>query len=233
MTTAVARLQFDGVAGGYGDVDVVRGISGQVARGEVLCIIGRNGVGKSTLLKLLFGQLPVRSGHIAFEGRAIGRVEASQRRALGISYCPQERSVFDELNVRDNLTLMRADRRLEGFEPLFRRFPILKRRLGQHAGTLSGGEKKILSFVRGLSEAQPLLLLDEPSEGVQWENIEQMAALIAEAKAMGASFVVVEQNLAFAELIADFYLVVEQGKVVREGRRGEVSRTQLLAHLHV
>lgn len=231
MTAAL--LTFDGVAGGYGDVDVVRDMSGAVARGEVLCIIGRNGVGKSTLMKLLFGQLPCRAGRIAFDGRAIEQLEASQRRALGISYCPQERSVFDELSVRDNLTLMRADRRVDAFEPLFRRFPFLPRRLGQHAGTLSGGEKKILSFVRGLSEAQPLLLLDEPSEGVQWENIEHMAASIAEAKSQGTSFVVVEQNLAFAERIADGYLVVEQGRVVRRGRRGEIGREQLLAHLHV
>jgi branched-chain amino acid transport system ATP-binding protein len=228
-----ARLQFDAVAGGYSDVDVVRGVSGEVARGEVLCIIGRNGVGKSTLLKLLFGQLPCRSGRIHIEGRAIERLEPSQRRALGISYCPQERSVFDELSVRDNLTLMRSDRRLDTFEPLFKRFPILPRRLGQLAGTLSGGEKKILSFVRGVSERQPLLLLDEPSEGVQWENIEHMAATIAEARATGVSFVVVEQNLAFAESIADAYMVIEQGHVVRAGRHGDIGREQLLTHLHV
>src|SRR5262245_57662510 len=128
---------------------------------------------------------------------------------------------------------MRGDRRLDAMAPLFERFPILQRRLSQHAGTLSGGEKKILSFVRGLSEAQPLLLLDEPSEGVQWENIEHIAAAIAQAKAQARSFFVVEQNLAFAELIADRYLVIEQGRVVREGRRDELTREQLLAHLHV
>ena len=227
------RLAFDGVTGGYGDIDVVRAVSGRVMPGEVLCVIGRNGVGKSTLLKLLFGQLPCRAGRIEFDGRAIEQVEASQRRRLGLSYCPQERSVFDELSVRDNLTLMRSDRRLDDVEPLFARFPILKRRLNQHAGTLSGGEKKMLSFVRGLSEAQPLLLLDEPSEGVQWENIEHIAAAIGQAKAQGRAFVVVEQNLAFAELIADRYLVIEQGRVVRDGARGELTREQLLAHLHV
>ena len=227
------RLGFDGIVGGYGSVVVVRGVSGAVAAGEVLCVIGRNGVGKSTLLKLLFGQLPCRAGSVRFEGRPIERVEASRRRALGIGYCPQERPVFDDLSVRDNLTLMRADRRVEAFAPLFARFPILKRRLAQHAGTLSGGEKKILSFARGLSEAQPLLLLDEPSEGVQWENIVQMAEAIAAAKAGGAAFVVVEQNLAFAELIADRYLVIEQGRVVLEGRRAEIGRDRLLGHLHV
>jgi len=227
------RLEFDSLVGGYGGVDVIRGASGAVARGEVLCIIGRNGVGKSTLLKLLFGLLPLRAGRIRFEGNDIEHVEASQRRALGISYCPQERPVFNELSVRDNLTLMRAGRGVDAFEPMFRRFPILMRRLNQHAGTLSGGEKKILSFVRGVAEAQPLLLLDEPSEGVQWENVEHMAAAIDAAKAQGMALIVVEQNLAFAQLIADSYLVIEQGSVALAGRRGEIGREQLLAHLHV
>ena len=233
MSATSPRLQFDAVAGGYGDVDVVRGVSGAVAAGEVLCIVGRNGVGKSTLLKLLIGLLPGRAGGVRFEGRALDGLDAAQRRALGISYCPQERAVFDELSVRDNLTLMRPDRGLAAFAPLFARFPILAQRLGQHAGTLSGGEKKILSFVRGLAEAQPLLLLDEPSEGVQWENVVHMAELIGAAKAAGTSLVVVEQNLAFAELIADRYLVIEQGQVALDGRRAEVERSQLLRYLHV
>ena len=230
---AAPRLAFDDLRGGYGDVDVVRGVSGAVAAGEVLCIIGRNGVGKSTLLKLLFGELPTRAGRVRFEDREVQALAATARRALGISYCPQERPVFDDLSVRDNLTLMRPDRRVEAFEPLFARFPVLGRRLGQHAGTLSGGEKKMLSFARGHSEGQPLLLLDEPSEGVQWENILQMAALVDEAKAAGRALVVVEQNLAFAERIADRYLVMDQGRVVLAGRASEVDRAQLLAHLHV
>jgi ABC-type branched-subunit amino acid transport system ATPase component len=232
--TRAPRLAFDGLVGGYGEVAVVRGVSGAVAPGEVLCVIGRNGVGKSTLLKLLFGELPCRAGSVRLEGRAIEQLETAQRHALGMSYCPQERPVFESLSVRDNLTLMRTDRHLDAFAPLFARFPILPQRLAQHAGTLSGGEKKILSFARGLAEAQPLLLLDEPSEGVQWENILHMAALIDEAKAAhGRSFVIVEQNLAFAERIADRYLVIEQGGVVLEGRRGEVGRERLLEYLHV
>jgi ABC-type branched-subunit amino acid transport system ATPase component len=233
LPLAAPRLAFDELAGGYGGVDVVRGVSGAVSAGEVLCVIGRNGVGKSTLLKLLTGQLPTRAGRVRLDGRPLAGIEASARRALGITYCPQERPVFDDLSVRDNLTLMRPDRRLDVFAPLFARFPILGRRLEQHAGTLSGGEKKILSFARGHAEAQALRLLDEPSEGVQWENILQMAALIDEAKAGGSAFVVVEQNLAFAERIADRYLVIEQGRVVLEGRRDAIERARLLAHLHV
>jgi ABC-type branched-subunit amino acid transport system ATPase component len=230
---AVPRLAFDGIVGGYGEVDVVRGVSGAVKAGKVLCVVGRNGVGKSTLLKLLFGQLPCRRGTIRFMGQAVDGLEAARRRDAGISYCPQERPVFDDLSVRDNLTLMRADRRLDVFNAAFKRFPVLAQRLEQHAGTLSGGEKKILSFVRGLSEAQPVLLVDEPSEGVQWENIVRMVEAIHEAKAAGTALVVVEQNLAFAELIADHYLVIEQGQVVLQGSRAEIGRERLLSHLHV
>lgn len=228
-----ARLAFEGVVGGYGDAAVVRSVSGAVEAGEVLAVIGRNGVGKSTLMKLLFGQLACREGYVRFDGRPVERLEAAERRAIGISYCPQERPVFDDLSVRDNLTLMRPDRGLAAFAPLFARFPILERRLGQLAGTLSGGEKKILSFVRGLAEAQPVLLLDEPSEGVQWENVVHMAELIGAAKAGGTAFVVVEQNLAFAELVADRYLVMEQGRAVLDGRRAQVDRAELLRYLHV
>ncbi len=231
--SSVPRLEFSALAGGYGDVVVVRDIAGSVAAGEVLCVIGRNGVGKSTLLKLLFGQLPCRAGSIRLEGQAIDAVPPARRRALGISYCPQERPVFDDLSVRDNLTLMRGDRSLSAFAPFFARFPILERRLEQHAGTLSGGEKKILSLVRGLAEGQPLLLLDEPSEGVQWENIVHMATLIGAAKAEGRALVVVEQNLAFAELVADRYLVIEQGRVALAGARGAIDRATLLSHLQV
>jgi branched-chain amino acid transport system ATP-binding protein len=227
------RLGFSRLVGGYGAADVVRDVSGAVSAGEVLCVIGRNGVGKSTLLKILFGLLPWRAGSVSLDGRPIDALDATARRAAGISYCPQERQVFDDLTVRDNLTLMRPDRGIGAFAPYFERFPVLGRRLTQHAGTLSGGEKKMLSFVRGLSEAQPLALLDEPSEGVQWENILHMAALLDAARAQGRAFVVVEQNLAFAERVADRYLVIDQGRVVLAGRRQEVDRRQLLAHLHI
>jgi branched-chain amino acid transport system ATP-binding protein len=110
-----------------------------------------------------------------------------------MTYCPQERPVFDDLSVRDNLTLIRSSRRLAPFRSYFDRFPILERRLTRHAGTLSGGEKKILSFVRGLAEDLPVALLDEPSEGVQWENIQHMEAFITEKKAAGVAFIVVSR----------------------------------------
>ena len=227
------RLAFDGVTGGYGSTTIVRDLAGTVASGEALCVLGRNGVGKTTLMKLLCGYLPRRSGQVFLSGRSIDRLDPAARRRAGLTYCPQVRPVFDDLSVRDNLTLMRTNRRLAPFRGYFDRFPILERRLNQHAGTLSGGEKKMLSFVRGLAEDQPVILLDEPSEGVQWENILHMEALIAEKKAAGAALIVVEQNLAFAERIADRYLIMDQGRVRLSGSRSEIERSDVLAHLHV
>jgi urea transport system ATP-binding protein len=230
---SAARLTFENVTGGYGSTMIVRGLGGAAVAGEALCVLGRNGVGKSTLMKLLFGYLPCVSGHVSLDGRPIEALDPSERHRAGLSYCPQESPVFDDLSVRDNLTLMRVNRRLSPFRGYFDRFPILERRLNQHAGTLSGGEKKMLSFVRGLAEDRPVVLLDEPSEGVQWENILHMAALIAEKKAGGTAFIIVEQNLAFAERIADRYLVMDQGRVMLEGARSDIDRAHVLSHLHV
>ncbi len=230
---SLPRLAFEAVTGGYGTAAVVRDVSGQVAPGEALCVLGRNGTGKTTLMRLLMGYLRCWQGRVRLDGTAIETLSTPARQALGISYCPQERPVFDDLSVRDNLTLMRPNRDLAHLADYFARFPILARRLEQHAGTLSGGEKKLLSVTRGLAEAQPVVLLDEPSEGVQWENILHMTALIAARKAAGTALIVVEQNLAFAERIADRYLVMDQGRVVLAGARADIDRTQLLAHLHV
>ena len=227
------RLAFDNLSGGYGSTTIVRDLSGCAATGEVLCVLGRNGVGKTTLMKLLTGYLPCAQGRVLLGDTPVTGLDPAARRRAGISYCPQVRPVFDDLSVRDNLTLMRANRRLAPFRGYFDRFPILERRLNQHAGTLSGGEKKMLSFVRGLAEDQPVILLDEPSEGVQWENILHMEALIAEKKGAGAAFIVVEQNLAFAERIADRYLIMDQGRVRLSGSRSEIERSDVLAHLHV
>jgi branched-chain amino acid transport system ATP-binding protein len=228
-----ACLAFENLTGGYGSTTIVRDLSGAAATGEVLCVLGRNGVGKSTLMKLLFGYLPCRSGRVLLHGKQVDGLDPAARRRLGMTFCPQERPVFDDLSVRDNLTLMRINRHLSPFRSYFARFPILERRLAQQAGTLSGGEKKILSFVRGLAEDQPVVLLDEPSEGVQWENILHMDACIAEKKAAGAAFIVVEQNLAFAERIADRYLVVDQGRAILEGTRSTIDRERVLAYMHV
>jgi branched-chain amino acid transport system ATP-binding protein len=211
----------------------VRGLTGSVAAGEALCVLGRNGVGKSTLLRLLHGSLPLARGAVRYGDRDLAGLESASRTALGISFAPQERIVFDDLTVRENLTLMHPGRPIAALDAYFARFPRLKERLGQHAGTLSGGERKLLSLVRVLAEERPVALMDEPAEGVQPENVRHMAALIAQRKAAGTAFVIVEQNLELVEAIADRYLVLDQGRTVQAGDRSTLRRAELVAHLRV
>jgi ABC-type branched-subunit amino acid transport system ATPase component len=231
---ATALLEFDGLTGGYGTTVVVRDVGGSVAPGQVLCVMGRNGVGKSTLMRLLSGHLRCRAGTIRLNGDDITGQSAHARSKRGLTYGPQERVVFENLSVADNLRLRaggsRADDRLAVY---FDAFPVLRERLRQHAGTLSGGERKILSFVRCLAENQPLVLLDEPTEGVQFENIERMHDFVADARANGTAFVIVEQHVAFALSVADHLLVMDQGRSVLQAPAGEVDRDRLLGYLQV
>ena len=225
-------FSFDGVTGGYGATTVVRAVDGAVEAGEACCVLGRNGVGKTTLMRLLTGHLPLQAGAVTFGGQSLGNLAPDERHGLGLVYCPQDRPVFDNLSVRENLTLM-ASADADRYAPLLAAFPILEARMAQSAGTLSGGERKILSFVRGVAEPGQLLLLDEPSEGVQQENVERMAAFLQEAKAAGRALLIVEQNLAFALEIADRVIVMDHGEVVLAGNAAEMTEATLAAHMHV
>ncbi len=226
------RLEFQGLVGGYGGSMILRGVGGAVAPGEVLFVLGRNGVGKSTLAKLLMGFLPCRSGSILFDGEDIVQLSPPERRRAGISYCPQEQAVFDELSVRDNLFLMAPPEAAARLDRLAALFPLLAQRRDQRAGTLSGGEKKMLSFARAAIETQRLVVLDEPTEGVQAENIERMEIVIREQCARGIAYVVVEQNLTLAERLADRWMVMDRGEVVLEGS-GRVERETVIRHIQV
>lgn len=226
------RFAFAGLVGGYGSSVILRGIAGAVGAGEVLFVLGRNGVGKTTLMKVLMGFLPCREGSMRLDGRDVTALAPPERRRAGITYCPQEGAVFDELSVGDNLFLMAPPDAAARLDRLAERFPLLRRRREQRAGTLSGGEKKILSFVRGAIEDHSLVLLDEPTEGVQAENIERMESVIREQRAAGTAFVIVEQNLAMAERLADRWLVLDKGRVVSEGA-GRIDREAILGHIHV
>ena len=224
---------FDQVVCGYGDTMVVRGVGGRVASGRVLGVLGRNGVGKTTLLRALAGFLPLAEGRVTWQGRDLAGIEAHARLALGIAYAPQENVVFGELSVADNLWLHLNDRGRARYAEAFAAFPLLEQRLQQRAGSLSGGERKLLSFARTLGLSTALALLDEPTEGVQPENIERMAQLLRRRCAAGASFIVVEQNLAFVEAIADDVLVLDHGEVVAEGALASLGRDAIEAHLVV
>lgn len=226
-------LTFSGVVCGYGDTVVIRGVSGQVQPGKALTVIGRNGVGKSTLLKALAGQLPLMSGSVGWNGRVLNGQPFHSRLGLGIAYAPQDNVVFGELTVAENLSLHLSDRSTERYAELFEHFPILKRRLTQRAGSLSGGERKLLSFARTLGLRAKLTMLDEPSEGVQPENIERMAALVNRRKADGDSFIIVEQNLELVAVIADSVIVLDHREVVLEGSYAELGRERIEQHLAV
>ena len=222
---------FTDVSGGYGAMTIVRRLSADVPQGCCLCILGRNGVGKTTLVKILSGHLACREGEINLGGRGVTDLSADRRRRVGLSYAMQERPVFDRLSVRDNLLLMLPPNSLGLYRAYFEAFPILERRLSQVAGTLSGGERKLLSFARAMAENGTVTILDEPSEGVQAENIEKMRDFILARKLAGACLVVVEQNLELAETIADAFIVMDQGRSVLQGQAGEIRREALLQHL--
>ena len=226
-------FNFSDICGGYGAMTVVRDIGGTVESGECLCVLGRNGVGKSTLLKILSGHLPSQSGVVTLSGRDITMLQPHERRAASMSYAPQERPVFENLTVKDNLTLMQPGENLNIYEYFFEVFTFLKARLEQRSGTLSGGERKILSFVRTMAEEGVITLLDEPTEGVQPENIARMQNLIQDARSHGRAFIIVEQHLHLAEALGDKYLVVDHGECVLSGASSKISRADILKHLEV
>ncbi len=225
---AVRRL-----AGGYGDILVVSEMTLSLEPGRTVCITGRNGVGKTTFVRLATGSLTPSSGTVEFLSRTITEVPSNRRRNIGIGYAPQENVVFDGLTVRENLTLHHDDRSLDRYRDLFDRFPRIPDRLQQRAGTLSGGEKKILSFCRVLAEDTSVVFLDEPTEGVQPENISLMAESIAAAKSRGRAFVIVELNLGFVEQIADEAILMENGGCSHRTSNRTTMRAELSSLLRI
>ncbi len=226
-------LAFAGLSGGYGETIVLQDIEGQVASGQILGVVGRNGVGKTTLARLLTGEIPVGSGVIHLKDSDVTREGLWRRRERGLGYAPQERSVFDPLTVADNLSLTGADMGNKHARELLGSFPKLTERMHQLAGTMSGGERKILSFVRVLLESTWVVILDEPSEGVQQENIDLMIQHLCQAKESGRAIVIIEQNISLLESIADKIIGLDHGQMVLSADRSEFSRTDLLSVLEI
>jgi urea ABC transporter ATP-binding protein UrtE len=209
-------LQIEGLTGGYGDSRVLHGVDLEVTPGEVVAIMGRNGMGKTTLLRRCMGLLQARSGTIGFEGADITRLPTHQIVRAGLGYVPQGREIFGDFTVADNLRLsLLGCERTSAPAALYDWFPILAERSDQRAGTLSGGEQQMLAIARALAPGPRLLLLDEPSEGIQPSLVhaigEQLAAIV---QATGLSLLLVEQNVDLVTVLADRVAFMARGRIV-------------------
>ena len=227
---AVPLLQVQGLNAWYGAAQILFDVSLQVGRGEVVALMGRNGAGKSTTLKALMGMV-ARRGSVQFLGHDIARREPHDIARLGLGYVPEERRIFTDLSVMDNLEVGRQPLRRwpDGTpapvwtpEKLFALFPNLGEMPQRPGGRMSGGEQQMLTVARTLMGQPLLVLLDEPSEGVAPLIVQQMARTIRALKAQGVSVLLSEQNLPFAEAVADRAYLIEQGQVVHEGSMADV-----------
>lgn len=230
-------LRLEAVTSGYKASVVLRGTSLSVTRGEAVALLGKNGMGKSTLLKAVMGYLPKQAGSIHIEGNNITGLAPHQIARLGVAYAAQERAIFTELSIRDNLRLgllkeSLFDERFAMIEPVF---PVFKSRLKQYAGTLSGGEQKMLLVARALMMRPSLVLLDEITEGLQPSVIDRIAqALIWERQQHGTTMLVIEQNVPFALSVVDRYMVLKQGEIIDGGEaKATNARSVIFDHLRV
>jgi len=220
-------LQVERLECRYGKVAAVHDLSIEVARGELVVLIGANGAGKTTTLKAISGLMRPAAGSITFEGEDVTGASARRMLALGIAHCPEGRRVFPQLTVRENLAMgcyLRSDQ--DGIEQdmarLFERFPILRERSEQAAGTLSGGEQQMLAISRALMSRPKLVLFDEPSLGLAPGLVARTFDIIRQIRAEGVTVVMVEQN-AFAALeLCDRAYVLEQGRVTKSGSGPEL-----------
>ena len=224
----IVCLAAKGLSGGYGRVPILHGIDLDVGEGEVVGILGHNGMGKSTLLKTLMGFLPAQAGSVRHYGADITRLAANERARLGIGYVPQGRGIFPRLSVRENLHFARPDHDAgddgAALAALLADFPRLEPLLDRKGEMLSGGEQQLLALARCLMGNPELLLLDEPTEGIQPSIIEEMVRILSRLKdSRGLSILLVEQNLDFIAELADRVLVLERGRIAGELARGELS----------
>ncbi|WP_426816993.1 urea ABC transporter ATP-binding subunit UrtE [Winslowiella sp. 2C04] len=207
----------------YGGSHILRGLSFETRLGEVTCLLGRNGVGKTTLLKCLMGLIPAKSGTISWNDKVINTRKPHQRVQAGIAYVPQGREIFPRLTVEENLLMGLA--RFSGNEArqvpdeIYQLFPVLQEMKSRRGGDLSGGQQQQLAIGRALACKPQLLILDEPTEGIQPSVIKQIGAVIRQLAQRGdMSILLVEQFYDFAAELADSYLVMSRGEIVQRGR---------------
>jgi urea transport system ATP-binding protein len=207
----------------YGQSEVIPGLSLSAGENEIVAVMGRNGMGKTTLFKALMGLLPLRAGTIVVGGKDLTRKEPYERVAEGIAYVPQGRMIFPTLTVEENIKtgLRPTDRRIP--EQIYDFFPVLREMRGRRGGNLSGGQQQQLAIARALAASPRVLLLDEPTEGIQPSIIKELAQILKQIRdKQGLVIVVSEQVLSFALEIADRLVVLDRGRVVQESKRDSV-----------
>ncbi len=211
------RLEATDIYAGYGKIEVLHGASIRAAAGEIICIIGPNGSGKSTLLKTVFGLIKPTRGAVSFDGKDITRLDPEQKVPLGIAFIPQGRNVFPSLTVRENLemggTVLNSENAVRlAIEEAVEAYPLLKKKIRERAGNLSGGEKQILSLARADMVKPGLILMDEPSIGLSPRMIDEVYLKIMEINRRGTTFAIVEQNARKALSIAHRGYVLDLGQ---------------------
>ena len=210
-----ALLSVGGLHAWYGESHILHGVEFEVRRGEVVTLLGRNGVGKTTTLKSIMGMVGRRKGSVRLDGTEMIALPSDRIARLGIAFCPEERGIFASLNVHENL-LLPPEVRAGGLplEQVYELFPNLKERLSSQGTKLSGGEQQMLAIGRILRTGARLLLLDEPTEGLAPVIVQQIGRTISRLKAEGFTILLVEQNFRFASRVADRHYVMENGRVV-------------------
>ncbi|KIX18224.1 MULTISPECIES: urea ABC transporter ATP-binding subunit UrtE [Paracoccus] len=219
----------------YGGSQILHGIDLVARPGEVTCVMGNNGVGKTSLMNLLAGRHPRSGGDITWDGKPLGRLSAQRMARMGVGYVPQGRAIFPMLTVRENLEtgfacLPRGDRRIP--DAIFDSFPVLAEMAHRRGGDLSGGQQQQLAIARALITRPRVLLLDEPTEGIQPNIIAQIGRVIAGLRDRGdMAIVLVEQFFDFAWDLGDRFLVMERGRAVLQGPKSDLARSDLHARL--
>ena len=221
----------------YGAAQALRGVSVQVEKSKITCVLGRNGVGKTSLMRAIVGHQPLSSGRITFEGKAFGKSAAYERSRAGVAYVPQGREIFPLLTVRENLEtgfapLKRGDRQIPVH--VFDLFPVLKDMLHRRGGDLSGGQQQQLAIGRALVTKPKLLVLDEPTEGIQPSIIKDIGRAIRFLRdTAGITILLVEQYLDFCRELADHVFIMDRGEIVHHGEASDLDRADVRKHLTV
>lgn len=220
----------------YGESNIIPALTFSVPDKEIACLLGRNGVGKSTTLKSLMGMVKTTKGSVLFDGQEIIRKKTYERAALGIGYVPQGREIFPQLTVQENLELGLQVKGGKGKidEGIYELFPIIKTFLNRKGGNLSGGQQQQLAIARALVSRPKLLILDEPTEGIQPSIIEDIAAAIQKVnKEFGITILIVEQYLDFALSVSDRYYVMDKGEITLGGLTKEASASEIQAKMSI